>query len=112
MHLPNASQAVVKQRKVTDYLLAFEHPEGGGKAEFFTHFGFAAELWETLADALRAHALAHPVSSISDSPYGIKHRLDGPLLCPDGRIPSVRAVWIIDRGSTAPRLVTAHPSSI
>ena len=31
MNLPNAHQAIVERRKVTDYLLAIEHPEGGGK---------------------------------------------------------------------------------
>jgi hypothetical protein len=40
--LPNASKARVDRSKVVDYLLAIDHPEGAGKAEFFTQFGFTA----------------------------------------------------------------------
>jgi hypothetical protein len=28
---------------------------------------------------------------------------------PGGRMPAVRTVWIVDHGTTAPRLVTAYP---
>lgn len=28
---------------------------------------------------------------------------------PDGRLPQVRAVWIVDTGKDTPRLVTAYP---
>lgn len=109
MNLPNAHLAIVERRKITDYLLASEHPEGGGKAEFFTRFGFVADEWEALAETLMAHALAHPVSSMSESKYGTKYRIDGRILCPDGRAPFIRSVWIIDSGTEAPRLVTVHP---
>ena len=44
--LPNAENALVERSKVTDYLLAFDHPEGAGKAEFFTRLGFTAAEWE------------------------------------------------------------------
>ena len=109
MNLPNASEAVVEPSKITGYLLANEHPEGAGKATFFTRFGFSLDGWERLADALVAHAEEHPVSSVAVSPYGTKYLIDGPIHCPDGRMPAIRAVWIIDRGATAPRLVTAYP---
>ena len=109
MNLPNADHAVVEPAKITHYLLAFDHPEGGGKAEFFTQFGFVPEEWEVLRRALLTHAKTCPVSSIAQSPYGMKYRIDGPLLCPNGRSPLIRVVWIIDTGADAPRLVTAHP---
>jgi hypothetical protein len=69
---------------------------------FFASFGFAADRWQVLAEALRNHAATHPISSIAPSRYGTKYRVDGPLLCPGGR-------WIIDAGTDRPRLVTAHP---
>ena len=109
MNLPNARRAIVERAKIVDYLLAPEHPEGAGKAEFFTHFGFVAAEWEALADALLMHARTHPVSSKSESNYGTKYRIEGPIRCPNGRSPSIRAVWIIDSGTDTPRLVTAHP---
>ncbi len=109
VNLPQAAHAVVERRKVTEYLLGFDHPEGSGKAEFFSHFGFAPDAWESLAEALIAHANMHPVSSVAESKFGVKYRIDGELRCPDGRFPAIRTVWIIDAGTDAPRLVTAHP---
>jgi len=109
VNLPNANNAYVERSKITDYLLAFDHPEGGGKADFFTRFGFSTDEWQVLADALIAHARGNPVSSTSESKYGTKYRIDGQIRCPDGRSPSIRVVWIIDTGADAPRLVTAHP---
>ena len=109
MDLPNAINAYAERSKIIDYLLAFDHPEGGSKAEFFTRFGFTADTWQVLADALIAHARTHPVCSTSESKHGTKYRIDGQVSCPDGRSPSIRAVWIIDTGAEAPRLVTAYP---
>ena len=107
--LPLSDKAIVEQNKITDYLLAFDHPEGASKAQFFTRFGFDVADWQLLATALVAQALAHEVTSISESDYGTKYQIDGRISCPDGRSPLIRTVWIIDAGSNSPRLVTAHP---
>lgn len=109
MNLPNADDALVEQSKIADYLLAFDHPEGSSKAEFFSSFGFTAAHWQVLAHALVDHARSTPVASVMKSIYGTKYRIDGPLHCPDGSTPSIRTVWIIDEGTPNPRLVTAHP---
>jgi hypothetical protein len=109
MNLPFLERAVVEQTKIVDYLLAFDHPEGASKAEFFGRFGFTVEKWQVLANALLIHARTNTVSSVSSSEFGTKYRIDGPILCRDGRAPSIRAVWIIDEGSNFPRLVTAYP---
>jgi hypothetical protein len=39
--LPNAHAAFVADAKVRDYLLNPQHPGNGGKATFFTSFGFS-----------------------------------------------------------------------
>ncbi len=109
MNLPNADIAHIDQTKIVDYLLDPEHREGVGKARFFVRFGFTVNAWELLANALLDHARIYPVVSLSKTRYGIKYRIDGSLVCPDGRSPSIRSVWIIDSGAAAPRLVTAHP---
>ena len=106
--LPNAQLAIVEQRKVVDYLLATNHPAGRAKAAFFAHFGFTIGAWQKLRDALLLHARMMPVVSVSDTPFGRKYVLDGPLVSPDGRGPRVRAVWFVATGQTAPRLVTAY----
>ena len=109
MKLPNVGHARIERTKIVDYLLAVDHPEGAGKAAFFLRFGFAIADWETFADALIAHARFCQVTKMSESKFGAKYQIDGPLPCPDGRSPAIRAVWIVDAGTNFPRLITAHP---
>lgn len=109
MKLPNAERACVDREKLTDYLLCFSHPDGGSKAEFFARFGFRVEDWQVLAEALRRHGADNDVVNTVDSAYGPRYAVDGPLETPDGRNPLVRTVWIIEKGSAGPRLITAHP---
>ena len=109
MKLPNASQARVAREKVTGYLLA-ENPEsGGGKPGFFVRFGFSAEDWQTLADALKAVASAHEVALVEETEFGVKYVIEGRLDTPDGRNPRARTIWQIDWGSDYPRLISAYP---
>lgn len=109
MKLPQCEQVIVPQRKVTEYLLSPAHRTGRNKAAFFTRFGFSAEAWETLSDALRHHALEHDVIATEDTPFGTSYIVEGQLIAPDGRVPQVRVVWFIETGETIPRLVTAYP---
>jgi hypothetical protein len=57
MKLPNLEKALVPERKITAYLLSLTHRDGRSKAAFFTRFGFSANAWTLLADALRRHAM-------------------------------------------------------
>ena len=100
-------EAFVERKKITAYLLSEEN--SGGKAAFFIAFGFNLAQPEALEQALLAHAAAHEVARVSETPHGIKYVIDGTIKSPDGRSPQVRAVWIVDRGEeVAPRLVTAY----
>ena len=112
MTLPGIEIAVIDERKVVDYLLAADHPEGASKAAFFEAHGFQRDKWLALAEALRNHARGHPVTEVSPSLYGTKYAVDGPIRSPDGRMPMVRAIWIVDTGTEFPRLVTAYPLDV
>lgn len=109
MKLPNADQAIVDRRKIMDYLLSRRHPDGRSKAAFFFAFGFRRTRWETLAEALRAHARSGTVTGLTESAYGVRYSVDGVVETPDGRNPHVRTVWVVASGDDDPRLVTAHP---
>ena len=109
MELPNADQATVDQSKVVEYLLSKGHPEGQGKAAFFSMFGFRAHRWRTFARALRDHGATGEVTDVSESRYGTRYSVDGPMETPSGRNPRVRTVWIVDSERGGPRLVTAYP---
>lgn len=110
MKLPNAATAVVEKRKIVEYLLCRSHVDGAGKAEFFIRHGFKLERWQVLADALRRHGQQHEVTNAVESPFGFRYSVDGELQTPDGRNPTVRTVWIIEKVEDRPRLVTAHPA--
>lgn len=109
MLLPNAHLALVGREKITEYLLNPAHPDNGGKAPFFTALGFQREDWEMLSAALSKLALTTPVSQSMETRHGKKYIVDGAIETPTGKTPVVRTVWIIDRGATAARLVTAYP---
>jgi|HubBroStandDraft_6_1064221.scaffolds.fasta_scaffold904300_1 hypothetical protein len=109
MTLPNVAAAVVPAAKIVDYLLNPAHPDGAGKAKFFTSLGFSRSDWEQLAMALRRLAERFPVGQTLESAHGTKYIVDGPLETPGGATPVVRSVWIVDHGSDVPRLVTAYP---
>jgi hypothetical protein len=44
-----------------------------------------------------------------ESSHSIKYIVDGALITPSGKSPPVRTVWIVDKGSENPRLVTSYP---
>jgi len=107
--LPNAANAQIDEAKITGYLLSPDHPDGRDKAAFFARFGFSRANWATLADALRRHAVAHPVAKTVQSNYGTRYVIEGELDAPDGRRPLVRTARIVEAGQDKPRLVTAYP---
>src|SRR5687768_6916163 len=109
MKLPYAAKARVERKKIVEYLLSSTHPDGNSKAGFFSRFGFRVDEWEVLARALRKHGRENVVSVSVESAHGARHSVDGPLATPDGRNPQLRTVWILAKGSRAPRLITAHP---
>ncbi|MEX2118878.1 MAG: DUF6883 domain-containing protein [Pirellulales bacterium] len=109
MKLPNFERATVPREKIVNYLLSDTHPHGHHKAAFFRSFGFSADNWLELAEALLAHAEKHEGVRAEDSPFGVRYVIDGIMESPDGRNPSIRAVWFIDTGGDEPRFVTAFP---
>ena len=109
MNIPNGEHAVVEPEKVRDYLLNVGHPDGFGKAEFFTSVGFQREVWQVLADALRQVARDSSVTKSMTSSHGQKYIVDGGLDTPKGQTVMVRTIWIIEPGEENPRLVTAYP---
>ncbi len=108
--MPNACQAIVQRNKIVDYLLNDSHADGAAKADFFRRFGFDKIQWETLAKALTRHGASGKVAKEVASIYGTRYSVDGCLETPEGRNPVVRTVWIIEKGATRPRLITAHPA--
>jgi hypothetical protein len=109
VNIPNSGAAIVKEAKITGYLLSHEHPVGRFKAAFFRSFGFERDRWEELRQALVEHAAANEIVREETTPHGQRYVLEGPLRSPDGRSPSVRCIWFIRSGQASPEFVTAYP---
>jgi len=62
-----------------------------------------------MASALQAHAEQYEVVRVEDTEFGSRYIVEGPLRAPDGRAPTVRVVWFIEKGDDRPRLVTVYP---
>ena len=110
MKLPFLALLRVDQSKITGYLL--NESRGRGKAAFFFRLGFRVENWEAFANALKQQARSNEVISVVDSAYGKRYSVDGTIETPDNREPRprIRTVWILENGTQAPRLITAHPA--
>jgi hypothetical protein len=107
--LPHHQNAVASEPKLLGYFLSSSHAYGRHKAAFFTRFGFSADAWETLAQALLDHASRNEVVWTTDSLFGERHIIDGDLSAPNSRKPRIRAIWFIENGEDVPYLVTAYP---
>ena len=105
-----ASEVIIEESKLRDYLLSIDHPVGGPKARFFLDHGFSRENPKVLENALRQHLLLRSSEQRLVGSFGTKWIIKGPIACPDRRGPLIQSVWIQDLGSESFRLVTAYPS--
>jgi hypothetical protein len=58
VRLGNLENAILPDRKSTEYLLNQEHPRGRSKARFLARFGFEFDELDVIRAALVAHAEA------------------------------------------------------
>ena len=87
MKLPNGKLALIEEQKVTKYLLNKQHPDNGGKADFFFDLGFSIKAWEILAQAIRLVAINFPVTRSMESSHGKKYIVEGQIETPSGKTP-------------------------
>jgi hypothetical protein len=105
-------RAVVPEAKIVNYLLSVSHSSGRAKARFLKGFGFRAQDWLMLREAIMAHARANDITASHRTHFGTRYEIDGPLPTPDGRTPIVRVVWFVEPQENVPRLVTLVPRRI
>lgn len=106
--MPNANDVLIEHQKITGYLLNLEHEDGGPKARFYMAHGFTRRGWRRLANALRRHALLDVTETESVS-YGVTYVIVGPFPMLDGKTANLQSIWMINHGSSVPRLITAYP---
>ncbi|MFV5216034.1 DUF6883 domain-containing protein [Azonexus caeni] len=106
--LPDAEHSLVEERKIREYLLNPEHPQGAAKARFFSARGFGLADWPVFAAALSEQGRRNQVTLVTPTPWGTRYQVDCHCPTPDGLNPCIRTVWEV-AGGGAPRLITSHP---
>ena len=108
--MPNADRAEVSEKKVLEYLLNPAHPDGAGKATFFTALGYRRPDWRVLRESLAAVARTGRIQAVAATEHGVKYSIVGDVNVPRGGKATIKTIWIIDGNTAAPRLVTAYPA--
>lgn len=109
MKIPNANRAVIDIRKLTDYALNPDHPEGGDKARVFAAaLGFTADNSELLENALLNAVQSDDAIIGKKNAYGQRYRVDFEITGPNGKTAIVRSGWIIRFDEDFPRLATVY----
>lgn len=110
MKLPNADLVDIPDRKLGGYLLDHDHPQNGGKADFYQIVGFTTSNAHELREALYQHILHNDVVKTETIQFGTRYVVEGPMYCTNGRHYPIRSVWFISNGETIPKFVTAYPN--
>ncbi|HLO85297.1 MAG TPA: hypothetical protein VK203_09835 [Nostocaceae cyanobacterium] len=107
--LPYAENAVVDIRKLRDYCLNPNHDEGKHKARLFSSMlGLTAENAEDLRQIILAAVKTQEAKLNRNDDFGQRYTVEFTLKW-QNRSATVRSGWIIEHGSTTPRLTTCYP---
>ncbi len=109
MKIPNAKNAIVSNEKTQKYLLDVSHQAGKFKAYFFISFGFSLNKHLLLQNALKEHCKINNIVGKIKTDFGEKYIIEGIINSPDKRNPLIRSIWIIEKNTQNPILVTAYP---
>ncbi|TSD99958.1 adhesin [Skermania sp. ID1734] len=99
----------MEEAKVLGYLLAVDHPVGGGKAANFLAAGYVREDWQRLQADLVQIGRNGEIAARVETQFGVKVVIDGAVNSPSGASIALRTVWISDNSDAVLRLVTAYP---
>ena len=108
MKLPNADNAVIPAEKLRDYLLSSSHPVGRFKTVFFRALGYTGGDWERLEADIRS-ILTNDAAVGEQTDYGQKLEVRGSITGPADRSAEIVTGWIILKGESIPRFITAYP---
>ena len=112
MKLPNAERAVIDIRKLRDYCLNPNHPEGKHKARvFLDKLEFTAEDAERLRDKIMEAILIAEAKEQEPSPYGRRFVVEFLLTRYEKLVvmsAPVLTAWIIKNDEEFPRLTSCY----
>ena len=108
MPIPNAENAVVDIRKLRDYCLNAEYENGKYKAQMFSSIlNMTVDDAEVLRQTLLEVVITHEAQLGRQDEFG-QCSVDF-ILEWQNRRAAVRSGWILESGSSTPRLTTCYP---
>ncbi len=109
MFIPNAENAVVDIRKLSDYCLNSEHDEGKHKARLFSSIlGMTADNAEELSQILLEVIKIREAQLGRKDGFGQRYTLDFRIEW-QNRSATLRSGWIVEHDSKIPKLTTCYP---
>jgi len=107
--LPNHQNAQIDPNKIVNYALNPSHPVGGNKAKVFeSALGFnQSNANQFMAQIQQQLPNSRAILGVNDK-YGQRFTVDMSITGPNGKTVIVRTGWIIETGSTIPRLTTTY----
>lgn len=107
--LPAYERAVIDDNKLTGYALNKKHPSGKHKAVAFEKYlGYTIDNKEELVEQVRQNLSRYKCSTREATQYGQPFEVPMIVKGANGRYARVKTGWIIDKGSTAPRLTSIY----
>ena len=107
MRMPGSDRAFVDLGKLSGYALDPNHPKGKHKARVFVSaLGLTAADVRVLAAALRRAAATASAEIRHTDKHGVHYRIDF-TMSHASRTATIRSVWVILHGETAPRFTSA-----
>jgi hypothetical protein len=108
MKLPNSEQAVVDMRKIRDYCLSLDHPQGRHKARVFSSaLELTADNSEELQAALLSAARTGEAVPTEQDQFGQRYVLDF-RMNRKARRAWIRSSWIVRREEDFPRFLSCY----
>jgi hypothetical protein len=108
MFLPNADEAIIDVKKITEYVLSFDHFEGKNKARVFASvFGITKLNAEDLIKAIREAILKTEAVKQSESAYGTKYTVDFEFKF-NYKTGTIRTAWIVEKNVSIARFITCY----
>ena len=111
MKLPSDSILEIESKKIQNYLLNPDHPDGKSKAGFFLLNGITVENPSLLENLLKAQAMNEEVAKELATPFGKKFIFESAIEFPNRKTHHIRSVWIKNRNENVIKFVTAYKIS-
>ncbi len=99
---------MIPTEKLRGYLLSSSHPVGRFKGVFFRALGYTDGDWERLEADIRS-ILTNDATVREQTEYGQKLEVRGSITGPAERDAEIVTAWIVLKGESIPRFITAYP---